>query len=124
MLLAEDNAVNQRVALLMLGKLGFRPDVAANGLEVMAALERQKYDIILMDVQMPELDGIETTRAIIAKWPDRKDRPRIIAITANAMIGDREACLAAGMDEYVSKPMKTIELSTAIERVKTSLPLQ
>jgi len=124
MLLAEDNAVNQRVALLMLGKLGFRPDVASDGLEVLSALERVKYDIILMDVQMPEMDGIETTRAIITKWPDPKDRPRIIAITANAMMGDREACLAAGMDDYVSKPMKTVELSAAIERVKTLLPIR
>jgi CheY-like chemotaxis protein len=123
LLLAEDNAVNQRVALLMLAKLGFRADVAANGKEVMQAVDRQRYDIILMDVQMPEMDGLETARAIGQRWPDRKQRPRIIAITANAMMGDREACLAAGMDDYVSKPMKTAELSAALERARASLPV-
>jgi CheY-like chemotaxis protein len=124
LLLAEDNAVNQRVALLMLAKLGFRADVAANGREVMQALERQRYDIVLMDVQMPEMDGLETARAMNERWPNRSERPRIIAITANAMMGDREACLAAGMDDYISKPMKTAELSAALERARASLPVR
>ncbi len=115
-LLAEDNAVNQKVALLMLGKLGFRADVAADGNEAIEAVTRQRYDIVLMDVQMPEMDGLEAARRISSRWPERRDRPWIIALTANAMQGDREACLAAGMDDYISKPIKTEELSAAIER--------
>jgi CheY-like chemotaxis protein len=77
-----------------------------------------------MDVQMPEMDGLEAARAINERWPDRNERPRIIAITANAMMGDREACLAAGMDDYISKPMKTAELSAALERARASLPVR
>jgi len=115
-LLAEDNAVNQKVALLMLSKLGFRADVAADGNEAIDAVTRQRYDIVLMDVQMPEMDGLEASRKIGERWPERRDRPWIIAITANAMRGDREACLAAGMDDYISKPIKTEELAAAIER--------
>ena len=115
-LLAEDNAVNQKVALLMLSKLGFRADVAADGLEVLEALGRQRYDVVLMDVQMPEMDGLEAARRIGAQWPGKADRPWIIALTANAMQGDREACIAAGMDDYISKPIKTEELAAAMER--------
>jgi CheY-like chemotaxis protein/HPt (histidine-containing phosphotransfer) domain-containing protein len=89
--------------------------VAANGLEVLAALARQDYDVILMDVQMPELDGLETTRRICQDWPPQQ-RPHIIAMTANAMQGDRELCLAAGMDDYISKPIRTEELIRALER--------
>jgi PAS domain S-box-containing protein len=121
LLLAEDNAVNQKVALLMLAKLGFRADVAANGRETMEAVERQHYDIVLLDVQMPEMDGLEAARRINERWPERRDRPWIIAITANAMQGDREACLAAGMDDYISKPIKTTELAAALERAKVAL---
>ncbi len=117
-LLAEDNAVNQKVALAMLGKLGFRADVAADGHEVMEALQRQHYDIVLMDVQMPGMDGIEAARRINERWPHRFDRPWIIAVTANAMQGDRESCLAAGMDDYISKPIKTEELAAALERAR------
>jgi CheY-like chemotaxis protein len=120
-LLAEDNPVNQKVALLMLAKLGFRADVAADGKEVMEAVQRQRYDIVLMDVQMPEMDGLEASRRINELWPERRDRPWIIAITANAMQGDREICLAAGMDDYVSKPIKTVELSAALERAKLAI---
>ncbi len=120
-LLAEDNVVNQKVALLMLAKLGYRADVAANGHEAIAAVKRQRYDFVLMDVQMPEMDGLEAARQITASLPRRGDRPWIIAITANAMQGDRELCLAAGMDDYVSKPMKTEELSAAFERARTAL---
>lgn len=116
LLLAEDNTVNQKVALSMLRKLGYRADVAADGGEVLEALERQHYDVILMDVQMPEMDGLAATRAIIQRWPDPEARPRIIALTANAMVGDREACLAAGMNDYVSKPIKLGELAAALER--------
>jgi PAS domain S-box-containing protein len=120
-LLAEDNVVNQKVALLMLAKLGYRADVAANGHEAVAAVKRQRYDFILMDVQMPEMDGLEASRQINALWPNRRDRPWIIALTANAMQGDRELCLASGMDDYISKPMKTEELAAAIERARVAL---
>jgi CheY-like chemotaxis protein len=119
-LLAEDNVVNQKVALLTLHKLGIRADVAANGLEVLAALARQHYDIVLMDVQMPEMDGIEAARRIIAEQPDRTRRPWIIALTANAMDGDREVCLAAGMDDYLSKPIKREEFAAAIARARAA----
>ncbi len=114
LLLAEDNAVNQKVALLTLKRLGYRADVASNGLEVLDALARQPYDVVLMDVQMPELDGLETTRRICRDQP-LATRPRIIAMTANAMQGDRELCLAAGMDDYISKPIRIDELMRALE---------
>ncbi len=116
-LLAEDNVVNQKVAVAMLARLGFRPDVVANGLEVLEAMQRRHYDIILLDVQMPEMDGFEVARRIRRDQPKSAPRPRLIAITANAMQGDREECLAAGMDDYVSKPVKATELSAAIDRV-------
>jgi PAS domain S-box-containing protein len=124
LLLAEDNAVNQKVALLMLAKLGFRADVAADGNEALAAVRRQRYDVVLMDVQMPEMDGLAAARKINELWPDRAERPWIIAITANAMQGDREACIAAGMDDYISKPIKTEELATAMERAVTAVAQQ
>jgi CheY-like chemotaxis protein len=95
--------------------MGYRADVAANGLEAIEALERQPYDVVLMDVQMPEMDGLEATRQICARWPVG-ERPRIIAMTANAMQGDREMCLAAGMDDYVSKPIRVEELVQALSR--------
>jgi PAS domain S-box-containing protein len=116
-LLAEDNLVNQKVALHMLAVLGYRADIAANGLEVLQALERQPYDIILMDVQMPEMDGLEATRRINSLQPDRGKRPWIIALTANAVQGDREICLDAGMDDYISKPIKKQELADALKKV-------
>ena len=120
-LLAEDNVVNQKVALLMLARLGYRADVAANGLEAIEAVKRQRYDLVIMDVQMPELDGLEAARRILARWPERKDRPWIIALTANAMEGDREACIAAGMDDYISKPIKTEELAVAMDRGRAAI---
>ncbi len=120
-LLAEDNAVNQKVALLMLAKAGYRADVAGNGHEVMEAVRRQRYQIILMDVQMPEMDGLEASRQLRMLWPNRPERPWIIALTANAMQGDREACLAAGMDDYITKPMKTEELAAALERARAAV---
>gem|GEM_PF-1263286 len=112
-LLAEDNAVNQKLALRMLERMGYRADVVANGLEVLEALQRQPYDLVLMDMQMPEMDGLEATRQIVKEW--KKARPRIIAMTANAMQEDREACLAAGMDDYISKPVQVADLQNAIE---------
>ena len=113
-LLAEDNLVNQIVAKKMLDKLGYRADVAANGIEVLQALERRHYDVVLMDVQMPEMDGLEATGAIRQRWPDR-EQPVIIAMTASALKGDREMCLAAGMNGYISKPAKIEELKAALE---------
>jgi len=114
-LLAEDNSTNQKVALLMLERLGWSADVAADGLEVLQALRRQSYDLILMDVQMPGMDGLEAARRIAAEHPPDR-RPRIIALTANALLGDREACLAAGMHDYLSKPIRLEELYAAIAR--------
>jgi PAS domain S-box-containing protein len=117
-LLAEDNAVNQKVALHMLARLGHRADVAANGFEVLEALGRQHYDIILMDVQMPELDGMEATRRIKAGLKPGERAPWIIALTANAMEGDRERCLEAGMDDYLGKPIKSGDLVAALGRAR------
>ncbi len=114
LLLAEDNLVNQKVALLMLKKLGIKADVAANGLEVMQALERQTYDVVLMDVQMPEMDGFEAAKAIRERWMERK--PHIIAVTAHALEGDRKRCIEAGMDDYISKPVRLEELIEALGR--------
>ncbi|MCX6676330.1 MAG: ATP-binding protein [Methanothrix sp.] len=113
-LLAEDNLVNQIVTQRMLNKLGYRADVAANGIEVLQALERRHYDVVLMDVQMPEMDGLKATQAIHERWPDG-ELPVIIAMTASALKGDKEMCLAAGMDGYVSKPVKIEMLRAALE---------
>jgi CheY-like chemotaxis protein len=122
-LLAEDNAVNQKVALRFLERLGYRADAVANGIEVLTTLENRRYDLVLMDLQMPEMDGLEASRQIRSRFPaDRQ--PKIIALTANAMQGDRELCLAAGMDDYISKPVKMHEISAAIRRQfsKTTAP--
>jgi PAS domain S-box-containing protein len=116
-LLAEDNVVNQKVALRLLGQMGYRADVAANGLEAIDAVGRQTYDVVLMDVQMPELDGFEASREINRRWPGDR-RPRIVAMTANALQGDRELCVAAGMDDYVAKPIRVEELVAALERCR------
>jgi PAS domain S-box-containing protein len=112
-LLAEDILVNQKIALRLLEQMGYRADVASNGLEAIQSVERQTYDVILMDVQMPEMDGLEASRQICARWP-RGQRPTIIAMTANAMQGDREMCLEAGMDDYVSKPIRPNDLIKAL----------
>ena len=110
-LLAEDNPVNQKVALRMLKRIGHEAEVAGNGVEVLEALEKKRFDVILMDMQMPEMDGLEATRQIVEKYPENV-RPYIIALTANAMHGDRERCLAAGMNDYVSKPIRVEDLTT------------
>ncbi|HEX6829047.1 MAG TPA: response regulator [Burkholderiales bacterium] len=116
-LVAEDNAVNQKVVLRILSRMGYRADVAANGVEVLDALDRQEYDLILMDVHMPELDGIEATRRIVQRFQGRS-RPRIIAMTADALEGDRGKCLEAGMDGYLSKPIYIQELKAVLEGVR------
>ncbi|HEY4572556.1 MAG TPA: ATP-binding protein, partial [Thermoanaerobaculia bacterium] len=114
-LIAEDNVINQKVALLQLQQLGYAADVAADGEETLAALRRQRYDVILMDVQMPGMDGLEAARRIRDEWP-AAERPRIIAMTANVLREDRETCLTAGMDDFLSKPVLLEELSAALSR--------
>ncbi len=116
-LLAEDNRVNQQVALHLLEQIGYRADIAANGLEVLAALHMKPYDVVLMDVQMPLMDGLEATKRICQEWSS-KERPRIIAVTANAMQGDKEECLRAGMDDYISKPIRVNALAEALTKLQ------
>jgi CheY-like chemotaxis protein len=119
-LLAEDNAVNQKLALRLLERMGLRADVVGDGRAAVDAIEDGGYDVVLMDVQMPEMDGLEATRRIRAAWPDRPIR--IVGLTANAMAGDREACIAAGMDDYVSKPIRPEELEAAIAKARPPSP--
>ncbi len=114
-LLAEDHAVNQKLALLMLKQLGYRADVVSNGKEVLEIIQHLSYDVILMDVQMPEMDGLETTKLICQKYPLGL-RPRIIAVTARALQGDREECFTAGMDDYITKPIRIDILAQALSR--------
>jgi len=120
-LLAEDNTVNQKVALHMLARLGYRADPVANGQEAVQAVRERHYDIVLMDVQMPEMDGFEATRLIKETLPPGR-APWIIALTANAMEGDRELCLQAGMDDYLGKPIKNTELAAALARAGSAHP--
>jgi CheY-like chemotaxis protein/HPt (histidine-containing phosphotransfer) domain-containing protein len=115
-LVAEDHPVNQQVMLGLLQHLGYRADLAANGLEVLEALKRQTYDLILMDVQMPEMDGLEATRRIRRLGDDCT--PRIVAMTAHAMAGDRERCLEGGMDGYLSKPVQITDLAAELAATK------
>jgi CheY-like chemotaxis protein len=112
-LLAEDNVVNQKLALRLLLQMGYRADLASNGIEAIESIERQAYDVVLMDVQMPEMDGLEASRRICARW-GRGARPRIVAMTANAMQGDRDMCLEAGMDDYLTKPIRVERLVAAL----------
>ena len=115
-LLAEDNVVNQKVALSMLGQMGYRPDVVSNGVEALKALEQIPYDLVLMDVQMPEMGGLEATAHICHKYGKAlKGRPAIVAMTAGAMEGDRDICLKAGMDDYITKPVKVEVLQAILE---------
>ena len=118
-LLAEDNVVNQKVAVRMLERLGYRADVVADGQEAVEALYRQRYDVVLMDVQMPQMDGLEATQCLRAELPAAR-QPYIIALTANAMKGDRDRCLDAGMDDYLSKPVKLDSLRAALEAYRAS----
>jgi signal transduction histidine kinase/ActR/RegA family two-component response regulator len=112
-LLAEDNLVNQKLALRLLSQMGYTADVAVNGLKAIEAIDAKTYDLVLMDVQMPEMDGLEASRQITARLAPSQ-RPRIVAMTANAMQGDREACIAAGMDDYVTKPIRVEALVQAL----------
>ena len=124
-LVAEDNVINQQVALSFLERLGYRADVAANGLEVLSSLHRQPYDVVLMDVQMPEMDGLEATRHIRQLLPEQlaaNAQPCIIAMTANALKEDYDICLAAGMDGYVSKPIQVEELVGALNSCQSPRP--
>jgi len=121
-LLAEDNVINQKFALRLLEKMGYQADLASNGFEVLEAVQRQHYDLILMDVQMPEMDGLEATRQIREKWKDN-DRPRIIALTANATREDRSKCLNAGMDSYLSKPIRMEELVDVLKNYYPGNPI-
>src|SRR5258708_1181464 len=105
LLFAEDNLINQKVGLTILHKLGYHADVAGNGQEVPNALQTKPYDLILLDVHMPEMDGLEASRRICERWPPDK-RPRIVAMTGNALLGDREKCLEAGIEDYITKPVR------------------
>ena len=120
-LVAEDNPINQKVAMKMIKSLGYRADVVGNGLEVLDALKRQTYDVVLMDVQMPEMDGLDATRKIRQQMPAAKG-PYVIAMTANAMHGDEDICLAAGMNEYLTKPIRVADLKLALERWSEANP--
>lgn len=115
-LLVEDNNINQQVALLMLQKLGYRADVAGNGLEAIQVLRQTFYDVVLMDVEMPEMDGLMATRCIRQELP-QSEQPWIIAVTAYAMQGDRENCLAAGMNDYMTKPIRQADLIGVLQKV-------
>lgn len=119
-LVVEDNPVNQEMLIHMLASFGYHAEVASNGNGAIAALDRQSFDLVLMDLQMPFMDGLQTSRLIHQRWP-RERRPRIIAVTANALPGDRERCLAAGMDDYMSKPIRADLLRLALQK---TVPLQ
>jgi CheY-like chemotaxis protein len=116
LLLAEDNVINQKVELRLLERLGYRADVAANGMEVLEALRRKPYDVVLMDIQMPDMDGIEATRRIRAQWPEDQ-QPCIIALTAHTMEEDRQWFLGVGMDDYIGKPVQMEELTEKLRNV-------
>jgi len=118
-LVAEDNQVNQLLALKLLARMGYRADVVGNGLEAIQALRRQSYDVVFMDIHMPEMDGLTATRYICEELPPAS-RPRIIAMTANAMQGDREQCISAGMDDYISKPIRVEELVQSLNQCQSS----
>jgi CheY-like chemotaxis protein len=125
-LLAEDNVVNQKVALGLLERLGYQPDLAVDGAEALQRLEAHRYDLVLMDLQMPEMDGLEASREIRRRLP-AANQPKIVALTANAMHGDRDLCMAAGMDDYIPKPVKLVDIAEVIrrqfgERLRTRRP--
>jgi CheY-like chemotaxis protein len=114
-LVAEDNVINQKVTLRILKQFGYGADLVTDGKQALEAMERKKYDLVFMDVQMPEMDGLETARHICARFSP-SERPYIVALTANALKEDRECCLAAGMDEYLSKPVHAEKIQSIIER--------
>ncbi len=116
-LLAEDNVVNQKLAMRLLQQMGYRADLASNGIEAIECVQRQTYDVVLMDVQMPEMDGLEASRRDHGALAAPDERPRIVAMTANAMQGDRELCLASGMDDYLTKPIRVDQLVEALDNV-------
>jgi CheY-like chemotaxis protein len=118
-LVAEDNPVNQKIAQRMLKHLGYPVDIAANGLEALQALEHKFYNIILMDIQMPEMDGLEATK-IIRQRLSVEEQPRIIAVTAHALDYSREMCIDAGMDDYIAKPVQKDELAKVLSRNRPS----
>ena len=117
-LLAEDNVTSQKVVLQMLKRMGYKADVVANGIEALQALERQPYDLVLMDLRMPEMNGLQATRIIRQRWPD--NGPKIVAVTAYALQGDQEKCIEAGMDGYISKPIKMNELAEVLRKYQTT----
>ena len=112
-LIAEDNPVNQKVTQLMLQRLGHRADLAANGQEVLRAMENRAYDLVLMDIQMPDMNGIEATKHIRSRW---QQGPKIIAITSFDPEFCREQCFSAGVDDFINKPIRMNELDAAIDR--------
>jgi CheY-like chemotaxis protein len=116
-LVAEDNPVNVKLISIIMQRLGYRIDVAGNGIEVLAALRRQPYDLVLMDVQMPEMDGVEATRRIFREWPNGQ-RPRIIALSAGVMPEERQSCLNAGIQEFLTKPVILPQLVQALENCR------
>jgi two-component system, sensor histidine kinase and response regulator len=122
LLVAEDNPVNKKVAAAMFGKMGHRVTLVNNGLEAISEWNRTQFDLIFMDVQMPEMDGLEATRQIRKQESGKGIRSRIVAMTANVLEGDRELCLAAGMDDYVSKPISHRTLAGVIERMTIKVP--
>ena len=113
-LVAEDNPSNQKVLVEMLKRMGYRPDAVSDGKEVLQALEMRPFNLILMDVKMPEIDGITATREIRKRWPEKG--PKIVAVTAYALEGDREICLEAGMDDYIAKPVKMGDLIEVLKK--------
>ena len=119
--MAEDNPVNQVVAEAALARLGIGVDLVGNGAEAIEALQREIYDLVLMDVQMPEVDGLEATRRI--RRDPTVSQPYIVAVTANATVQDRERCIAVGMDDYLRKPFRLVELRRSLERFVDARPL-